>query len=303
MRNVIEELAGMPNIDYQTLSIMSLMNQNLIGATTVSPALDEENYIEVRFKENIDEAFRKLFIRKAKEYNVLKELYKCPFNQCLYHNIPRRKENLQTHLTEHMGDADHPIDISNANSTIKRCFYMKRGKYYGLALIIRHFVFNTIEDIEDIEEAAVRRNRIDIPDSDISFLIEGMTNLPSTNFQTLSLVNLINQNLTNSSNLAMCSDDNEYIEIFFRQNINLEFNQLFVGEAKTHNIFSVWFKCSAPRCTRYYDIMESWDHTRAHDNEGEFFIIERHYWMKKGKYYDLSPIIRCFVFDTYRIED
>ena len=196
MWNLIEELRNIPNVDFRTLSMMNLVNQKIIDSTNIAMSSVDTQYIEVEFKEDIDENFKKMFINQAKCYNILFQNYKCPFNQCSYYNLPCKKQVLQDHLEQHMGDKDHPIVISNTNPpyrpTVIKCYFMKKGKYYDLVPVIRRFVFKIKEDQERVT-LYTQRNRVVFPE--MSYLIEQMACLSNTDFQTLSLSNLINQSL------------------------------------------------------------------------------------------------------------
>ena len=73
-----EEASKIPGIDFRALSIMNLVNQNVTNSTNSIMAPDDNEIIRVWFKEDsenytVDETFQKLFIKQAKDYDILYE--------------------------------------------------------------------------------------------------------------------------------------------------------------------------------------------------------------------------------------
>ena len=168
----------------------------------------------------------------------------------------------------------------------------------------------------------------------IEEMVKSLRGFTKTNFETFSILSLVNQDVTGSTNLTMSSDEKEYIEVFFRENIGVAFKKKFIDHAKKYNIFIQWYKCPSNRCKKHYlpsqmrhlrdgkvyfakmqDLYEYFAQRRTffkmkkNVNDHPFVWVdcqtgafskevEEIFWMKKGKYYDLSPIIRRFVFDT-----
>ena len=153
----------------------------------------------------------------------------------------------------------------------------------------------------------------------IEEMVKSFRGFTETNFETFSILSLVNQDVTGSTNLTMSSDEKEYIEVFFRENISVAFKKKFMDHAKKYNIFIQWYKCPSKRCKKHYlpsQMEDLYDHYAHHidDNDHPFVWVdtqtgafskevEEIFWMKKGKYYDLSPIIRQFVFDTEVVEE
>ena len=318
MLDFFEEAAKIRNIDSRTLAIMNLMNQNITNSTNLTMSSDEQEYIEVHFKKSsiVDENFKKLFIKQAKHYNVLIEWLLCPSKKCKKYYLPSQEQDLRYHILEqHFEDPDDPL-FEKPEIHMKKCFWMKKGKYYDLSFKIRNFVFDgCAEDPNCIIGNITNSPSVIIPD--MSFLIEEMAklsiikryNMLIPDMKSLSLAYLVNQNLTRSTNLRMSSDDNEYITVFFKKNFrfaseghNIGFNKSFIELARRYNIFIQWNKCSFRNCTSYY--LPSQDkelkrHIETHLTDvGYLPSVEQIFWMKKGKYYDLPPRIRNFVFDT-----
>ena len=113
---------------------------------------------------------------------------------------------------------------------------MKKGKYYDLSPIVRRFVFDT--DYINADQGKVHTTYTNRAiTQNMSFLIEKITSLTKLDMKSLSLANLVNQNLTQSTNLRMSSDENEYIEVFFQKNIEIDFKKKFIELGRQYNIF------------------------------------------------------------------
>ena len=109
---------------------------------------------------------------------------------------------------------------------------------------------------------------------------EEMTKLPNTDFRTLSLMNLMNQNMTNTNNLTMSSDETEYIEVILKEDSHAvgtfnksysvdTFNDLFIKQAKHYNILIEWLVCSSKKCKHYY--LESQEQDLRHHIQRQHF--------------------------------
>ena len=266
-----EEASKIPGIDFRTLSIMNLMNQYKTNSTNSIMAPDDNESIRVWFKEDsvnytVDETFQKLFIKQAKDYNILRE----------YPNCGKMKIKI---------------------------FFMNKGKYYDLSPIVRRFVFDT--DYINADQGKVHTTYTNRAiTQNMSFLIEKITSLTNPDMKSLSLANLVNQNLTRSTNLRMSSDENEYIEVFFQKNIENDFKKKFIELGRRYNIFIHWSSCplvnlltAHPDCKTYYlpsQYKELKRHMATHIIGREKVNLlppTQIFWMKKGKYYDLSLII------------
>ena len=161
--------------------------------------------------------------------------------------------------------------------------------------------------------------------------IEEMAVFPNTHFETLSIMSLLHQNMIDLPldvfQQAMSTDETEYIEVHFRQNIDVDFKKLFIETAVARKIFIQWFKCPSEQCNYHYLVHMRIPNRKLHnflkivdahknhmkDNDCLFarrevngahaIAFEEIFWIKKDKYYDLSPIIRRFVFDKDIIEE
>ena len=148
--------------------------------------------------------------------------------------------------------------------------------------------------------------------------IEEMAVFPNTHFETLSIMSLLHQNMTDlpldAFQQTMSTDETEYIEVHFRQNIDVDFKKLFIETAVVRKIFIQWFKCPSEQCKYHYlahsripnqkmdNFLKIVDAHKNHMKDNDAIAFEEIFWIKKDKYYDLSPIIRQFVFDTATIE-
>ena len=146
----VRSLQGFTETNFQTLSILSLVNQDITGSTNLTLSTDEAEYIVVHFKQNLDADFKKLFIKQAMKYNKLIKWYKCPSNKCKDYYSQSQKQDLVEHFVEYFKDDDHPFvkledcQTDTYSFTYDKIFWMKKCKYYDLSPIIRQFVFDKI---------------------------------------------------------------------------------------------------------------------------------------------------------------
>ncbi len=81
IEEMAKSLGGFTKTDFETFSILSLVHQDATGSTNSTMSSDETEYIDVVFKETIDETFKKKFIDQAKKYNIFIQWLKCPNKQ------------------------------------------------------------------------------------------------------------------------------------------------------------------------------------------------------------------------------
>ena len=298
-----EEAASINTTDFRTLSIINLRIQNITNSTNSTMSANPMEYIEVHFQEghDVDLRFERLFVEKAKEYGILRELIMCPAKKCKKYYYSWAEQEFRDHVLEQHSEEFH----EDQEPTIRITFWMKMGKYFDLCPLIRRFVFNT-DLIGDVHTTTNTR-RVIIPN--INLLIEQMIeSYNKADLKTLSIANLVNQNLTGSTNLIRCSDDMEYMEVIFHPHIAPRFKKSFIKIATLYNIFIQWTKCYFNSCNCYYTSFqdkELKDHIATHltnvgdsPPENEEISLEKMFWMKKGKYYDLSPYIRRYLFES-----
>ena len=68
----------------------------------------------------------------------------------------------------------------------------------------------------------------------IEEMVKSLRGFTKTNFETFSILSLVNQDVTGSTNLTMSSDEKEYIQVFFRENIGVAFKKKFIDHAKKY---------------------------------------------------------------------
>ena len=87
-------------------------------------------------------------------------------------------------------------------------------------------------------------------------MIAEMAAYPNTHFETLSIMSLVFENTIKPSldvfEEVISTDEIEYIEVHFRQNIDVDFKKLFIEAAVVRKIFIQWFKCPSERCKYHY---------------------------------------------------
>ena len=135
IEEMVKSFRGFTETNFETFSILSLVNQDVTGSTNLTMSSDEKEYIEVFFRENIGVAFKKKFIDHAKKYNIFIQWYKCPSNRCKKHYLPSQKQDLYEHFAQHIDDNDHPfvwVDCQTGafSKEVEEIFWMKKGKYY-----------------------------------------------------------------------------------------------------------------------------------------------------------------------------
>ena len=158
---VIAEMTNLPNICYETLALINLMDQNM--ANTSCPFHpDKDEYMVVTFKKSLSEDFRNVFLYEARRAGVMMHWYRCPGQSCgveympdmTLGRLPSPPEKMIRHIREKWGDKDHPsIDLNNdaVTSAVEEnlnqrkpqaIYFFKKCKFYDLSVVVRQFVFD-----------------------------------------------------------------------------------------------------------------------------------------------------------------